>query len=108
MTGGKSPKRKGNLYEYEVRDWLREHIDPNACRVILSGALGSLDPSLHGDCRAYWGSRDMAVQCKRKANGIKSIDNELADHDVLFYRPDGDKEHRICMKASVLLEVLGK
>lgn len=70
MTGGRSPKRKGNSLEYEARDFLRE-FDPNACRVVGSGAFGHVIgmDALRGDVRARLTNRDWVVECKRSKNG---------------------------------------
>jgi hypothetical protein len=91
MTGDRSPKRKGNGYEYEIRDLMRL-IDPQACRVVGSGAFGHLPgmASLKGDVRAKLTNRDWVIECKRSKNGhtrlYKWLEKDGAD--ILTVRAD--------------------
>jgi len=84
MTGGRSPRQKGNRFERALVRFLHDR-GFAACRVPLSGAaggkyLGDIDLPLLGV--------DRIVQAKHRANGFRELYAWLDGADLLIVRAD--------------------
>jgi hypothetical protein len=85
MAGGRSPKRKGEGYEREVRDVLRE-FGLAAERSYGAGALAA-KPTYDLTCPVL--GRDRKLECKRRgSSGLQSLYAWKADNYALVCRSD--------------------
>jgi Holliday junction resolvase len=96
MTGGKSPRRKGNVAEYELRNLLRSHGIP-ARRVPQSGSSPDSPGDLlvevsyviaQGERGTVRVKSEEIFEVKRRSNGFKQIDRWLDDAFAVCYRRD--------------------
>jgi Holliday junction resolvase len=85
MTGGRSPKRKGDAFEREVVALLQE-VGLAAERVPLSGAVKTsrFDHDVSVPVRGI----DRRIECKRRARAFATVDNMLAGNFALVVRDD--------------------
>jgi Holliday junction resolvase len=85
MSGGRSPRRKGDAFEREVVMLLRQH-GLAAEKVPLSGAIkgGRFD---HDVALVVRGT-NQRVECKRRARAFVTIDKMLNNNFALIVRDD--------------------
>jgi hypothetical protein len=84
MTGGRSPKRKGNGFEREVVLRLQD-LGLAAERIPLSGAAGgSFDHDVSCPVRGV----DAKLECKRRARAFVGLDKMLGANYALVCRDD--------------------
>jgi Holliday junction resolvase len=85
MSGGRSPRRKGDGFEREVVMLLQQH-GLAAEKVPLSGAVktGRFDHDISVPVRGV----DRRVECKRRARAFATIDKMLGSNFALVVRDD--------------------
>ncbi len=84
MSGGRTPRQKGNRFEAHLRDLLQE-AGLAAERVPLSGSAGG---KYAGDLSVPLLGIDRVVECKARHDGFRELYRWLVDRDALIVRAD--------------------
>jgi hypothetical protein len=84
MTGGRSPRAKGNRLERAIVRLLQD-AGLGADRVPLSGSAGG---RYSGDLTVPCCGRDLTIEAKARGNGFKQLYRWLEGRDALVIRRD--------------------
>lgn len=88
-SGGKAPRRSGNIYENEVVVFLKELGLGDAKRVPLSGAVRGFEDDIHFTMP---GAGKASIECKLRGDDndrTKTLRKLIGDADMLFTRRKG-------------------
>jgi Holliday junction resolvase len=103
MTGGKSPRRKGDRVERAVVKFLQQNRFA-AERIPLSGAAGG---SFAGDISVPVLGVDRIVEVKARANGFRELYRWLEGRDLLIVKADRS-EPLVVVPLRLAVEIAGK
>lgn len=103
MTGGRSPKRKGDVFERSCVQVLKD-AGIKAQRVPSSGAAQG---QFSGDIHAWVDGQQWTLECKCRANGYRQLYKALEGRDMAIFKADR-REPIAALKFTTLVSLIAR